>query len=141
MGCNAGLNCSGIACGYFEVGLYAGARLIELLSLESTSLDDVLADLPMLESTDEILIPVDEEEKFSIMDRLLETDGFQSAQLNTIDGIRAEFDDAWGLLRASNTGPFLTGRFEGSDRDALQRAVDAFQLALSRVDESLEIKV
>ncbi len=125
----------------FDDGLYAGARLIELLSLESTSLDDVLADLPMLESTDEILIPVDEEEKFSIMDRLLETDGFQSAQLNTIDGIRAEFDDAWGLLRASNTGPFLTGRFEGSDRDALQRAVDAFQLALSRVDESLEIKV
>ena len=125
----------------FDDGLYAGARLIELLSLESATLDEALAHLPLLESTEEILIPVDENKKFAIIDRLRATDRFKSAQVNTIDGIRAEYEDGWGLLRASNTGPFLTGRFEGSDREALHRVVETFQQALSLVDDSLEIRI
>ena len=125
----------------FDDGLYAGARLIELLSLESASLDDALAELPSLESTEEILIPVDEDRKFTIIERLRSAEGFESAQLNTIDGLRADYEDAWGLLRASNTGPYLTGRFEGNDADALQRVVQSFQRALDLVDKSLEIKI
>ncbi|WP_444899478.1 phosphomannomutase/phosphoglucomutase [Microbulbifer sp. VAAC004] len=105
----------------FDDGIYAAARLLEIMALREQSLDELLDSLPQMESTPEILLPVEEQEKFSLIEQLREQGNFDNADINTTDGLRIEFSDGWGLVRASNTTSALTLRFEAENKEALER--------------------
>lgn len=122
----------------FDDGLYSAARLVEILARESRDADAVFAAFPEDESTPEINIAVTEESKFEIIRQLQEAD-FPGGQLSTIDGVRVDYEDGWGLVRASNTTPMLVLRFEARTREALARIRDGFQRQLHAIDAGLHI--
>ena len=123
----------------FDDGMYAAGRLAEILSTHGASLDETLADLPSSISTPEILIPIDESEKFSVMERIIHRADFSSGKVNTLDGIRVDYRDGWGLVRASNTTAALTARFEASSEQALEVIKQEFRAQIALVDPSLDL--
>ena len=122
----------------FDDGMYAAARLAEIISGAGASLDELLAEYPDTESTPEIRIPVDEDEKFELMQRLESHADFSPGKVNNLDGIRVDYNDGWGLLRASNTIPALIARFEAHDADSLERIMQQFREQLASVEPDLE---
>lgn len=97
----------------FDDALYAGARLIEILAHDPRNTDAVFADIPNSVNTPELKVEVNEAEKFSLMQLLIDRAQFQDAKdILTIDGLRVNFEEGWGLVRPSNTTPYLVLRFE-----------------------------
>ncbi len=124
----------------FDDGLYSAARLLEILGIDDRSSEDVFASFPEDVSTPEINIAVTDENKFSIIERLCETkDQFQDANVSTIDGLRVDFENGWGLCRASNTTPMLVLRFEADDEAALQQIKEKFRQQLLAVEPGLQV--
>ena len=121
----------------FDDGMYAAARLVEILSTTDPNLDNHLAGLPGGVATPEILVEVGEAEKFALVSRIASECRFDDGKVTTLDGIRVDFADGWGLVRASNTGPVLTLRFEGDDDDALERVRALFRERLGAIDPRL----
>lgn len=124
----------------FDDGLYAAARLLEVLDLRNESFEQALAAIPSSISTGEIKIPVEEQRKFALMEELLEKPAFENASISTLDGLRADFNDGWGLVRASNTSAALTLRFEADNQEALDRIQKQFAQLIKSVDNSLPIR-
>jgi phosphomannomutase/phosphoglucomutase len=124
----------------FDDALYTAARLLELLSQTDLDVDAVFAQYPVTYSTPEIKIHTTETRKFEVMDELVANNGFADGRLTTIDGIRVDFDDRWGLIRPSNTSPVLSLRFEADTADALERVQDEFQAQLNKVDSTLTFR-
>jgi len=126
----------------FDDGLYSGARLIEFLTMEGTTLDAVVADLPISLNTVEVHLSVDEDRKFAVVEALqLELEQGLSAddgQITLLDGVRVDYAAGWGLLRASNTSASLNLRFEAESDDALNTIQDRFREALEAVAPELE---
>ncbi|HNJ74875.1 MAG TPA: phosphomannomutase/phosphoglucomutase [Pseudomonadales bacterium] len=122
----------------FDDGLYAAARLIELLSGELEDLDHLLSLLPASVTTPELLIEVGESEKFALIDRLISEGQFEDGIVTTLDGIRVDYPDGWGLVRASNTTPALTLRFEAQDNSSLQRIMALFRAQLQQLAPRLD---
>ncbi|MEH6589406.1 MAG: phosphomannomutase/phosphoglucomutase [Halioglobus sp.] len=123
----------------FDDGMYAAGRLGEILSTNGASLDEALAELPNSISTPEIMIPIDEEHKFEIMDKIVNNCDFSSGKVNTLDGIRVDFRDGWGLLRASNTSAALTARFEADTEGALEVIKQEFRAQVGLVHPGLDL--
>ena len=123
----------------FDDGLYAAARLIELLSADHRPVSEVFKGFTVGVLTPEYHIPVDEEDKFEIVAHIKEKLSLPTATITEIDGVRVDFDNGWGLVRASNTTPSLTLRFEGEDEDALSLVKSQFKEAIQSVDSSLQI--
>jgi phosphomannomutase/phosphoglucomutase len=123
----------------FDDGLYAAARLLEILSKDERPSHQVFADLPDAVSTPEIRVPMNEGEQYQFMKRLQQEAKFPGAELITIDGIRAEFKDGWGLVRASNTTPCLTLRFEADSEEAFVRIQEVFKGILLDLDSKLKL--
>ena len=121
----------------FDDGLYAAARLLEALTLAGTTLDEELVSYPKLFSSPEILLPVDDERKFELVETFAQQSEFRDAKLIDIDGLRYEFRNGWGLLRASNTGPAITLRFEAESEAALDGIRESFAQTLAKIDPSL----
>lgn len=121
----------------FDDALYAAARLLELLSQDERDCHEVFASFPEGFSTPELKIPISEQHKFSFVQSFLEQMNFGDAQIKTIDGVRAEFSDGWGLLRASNTTPHLIARFEADTQSALSRIQGLFKKTLLSLDPKL----
>ena len=121
----------------FDDGLYAAARLLEILSQSPRSIDSLISVFPEDVSTPEILIPVLEPQKFAIVSRLKQQADFVDATVIDIDGLRVEFPDGWGLVRASNTSANLVLRFEGETEEALMRIRNLITEQLKAVDSSL----
>lgn len=98
----------------FDDGLYAAARLVELVSNSNVTLDELISQLPLPMETIELTVDVSDSEKFQFIAKLADqaTREFPNNS-STLDGIRLEFENSWGVLRASNTTPCLVGRFEG----------------------------
>lgn len=111
----------------FDDGIYAAARLLEILSLESDSVDRVFARYPVSPSTPELTIEVTEDSKFTIIDALQASANWGEGSVNTLDGIRVDYPSGWGLIRASNTTPMLVLRFEGDTEDDLQHVQNLFR--------------
>ncbi len=105
----------------FDDALYAAARLIEILSGDMRSSGDVFADLPDSINTPELHVPMAEGEGVRFMEQLFSQAKFKDGKIINIDGMRVEFADGWGLVRASNTTPVLTVRFEADSQEAMQR--------------------
>ena len=119
----------------FDDGIYAGARMLEILA-ESEG-EDIFNALPKLISTPEINLKTTDEEKFIIIDEFKKISNFEDCKIIDIDGIRVEFDNGWGLLRASNTSPVLVLRFEADSSNALNYIKDRFKETLSKIEPSL----
>jgi phosphomannomutase/phosphoglucomutase len=114
----------------FDDGMYAGARLLELLSREADP-SAVLNALPDAVSTPELHLKTGEGESFAIVERLQREARFDSArEIVTIDGVRVEYADGFGLARPSNTTPVVVLRFEADDAEALARIQGEFRRAL-----------
>lgn len=105
----------------FDDALYTAARLLEILAEDKRSSAEVFADFPDSINTPELNIALAEGEKFSFMESLLAKANFPDAKIIDIDGLRVEFKDGWGLVRASNTTPSLVVRFEADNEQALDR--------------------
>ncbi len=113
----------------FDDGTYAGARLLEILS-RSPDASAVLDALPTSHSTPELNVACAEGEPHAVVDRLVAMARFDApAKVSTIDGVRVDWPDGFGLIRASNTTPVLVLRFEGHTPEALHR-IEAAMLAL-----------
>ena len=123
----------------FDDGIYAAARLLEILASSPNDPDAVFAILPKSVSTPELKIPVEEGRQYGFIDDFLASAKFDGARLTTIDGLRADWPDGWGLVRASNTTPTLVLRFDAKDGEALSRIQSAFREQLLAVDPELEL--
>jgi phosphomannomutase / phosphoglucomutase len=121
----------------FDDGLYAAARLIEIMSIREQGLDEIVSSFETLHATTEIKIDVADEEKFVIVDSLVSNHTFQGGMVSTIDGLRVDFPKAWGLIRASNTSPALTLRFEAESEEALEKIQSLFRQQLRSIDTNL----
>ena len=100
-------------------------------------MDDALDSQASLVSSPEILIPVADERKFAIIETFTENQKFSDAGLINIDGLRVEFRHGWGLIRASNTGPAITMRFEADSESSMKRIQNDFKELLLRIDPTL----
>jgi phosphomannomutase/phosphoglucomutase len=115
----------------FDDALYAAARLLEVLASESRSPGELFDDLPSSPATPELHVNLTEGANFVLMRRLAELAEFPDARIITLDGLRVEFEDGWGLVRPSNTTPSLVFRFEGEDEAALERIKGRFRALLN----------
>ncbi|HEX2566001.1 MAG TPA: phosphomannomutase/phosphoglucomutase [Burkholderiales bacterium] len=114
----------------FDDALYGGARLLEILSREKNP-NQVLKDLPNAPSTPELHWSLEEGEPHALVEKLQKSKPFPGAErVLTIDGVRAEYADGFGLARASNTTPVIVLRFEADSAKALERIKDDFRAAL-----------
>ena len=123
----------------FDDGLYAAARLIELLTLEGKTLDEALEGIPTLVGTDEIEIEVEDSAKFDIVKQFAASPSFTTYDKSLLDGVRVDFSEGWGLLRASNTGAKLVARFEAETEQQLEEIVSLFDSALKEVNPGLGV--
>lgn len=121
----------------FDDGLYSAARLLEILGIEDRHCDEVFEDFPEDISTPELNVEVSEETKFPLIEKLSREGDFGDGNISTIDGIRVEFTDGWGLCRASNTTPVLVLRFEAETEEALERIKAVFREQLQKAAPGL----
>ncbi|WP_417533748.1 phosphomannomutase/phosphoglucomutase [Marinobacterium stanieri] len=122
----------------FDDGLYSAARLLEILSARSEDADAIFTAYPEDISTPEINIEVREDNKFTLVEALQQAE-FPGGSVSHIDGVRVDYADGWGLMRASNTTPMLVLRFEAESQAALNRIKSEFQSRLSAIDSTLLI--
>ncbi|WP_298134723.1 phosphomannomutase/phosphoglucomutase [Acidiferrobacter sp.] len=120
----------------FDDGLYAGARLLELLAKNPAPPSAVFAALPDTVNTPEIQLPVSES-PHALVDLLVAAARFPDGKVTTIDGLRVDFPDGFGLIRASNTTPILVLRFEGTTQAALERIQARFRELVTKVRPAL----
>ena len=111
-------------------GLYAGLRLIEILSNTGKTITELLEGINKYYSTPEIKIVSTDDEKFKVIEGVKEYCINKGYKINDIDGVRAEFDNGWALVRASNTGPNITARFEGKTEEDMKKIEDEFMKLL-----------
>ena len=125
----------------FDDGHYSAFRLIEVIKNSSSSLSTMFYQLPKAFSTPELNINVNEEEKFKIVEDFVSQSDFGEGKKITIDGLRVNFNDGWGLLRASNTTPKLVLRFEANSPERLNEIQNLFLNQLKKIDETINIEI
>jgi phosphomannomutase / phosphoglucomutase len=125
----------------FDDGIYAGARLLEILAgdLEERTPEAIFATLPKGVSTPELKIEMQEGEHYKFIEKFRQVATFGDATLTTIDGVRADWPDGWGLVRASNTTPILVLRFDADNAAALKRIQNVYREQLLAVDKNLTL--
>ena len=123
----------------FDDGIYAAARLLEILSVQPDTPAATLAALPNGVSTPEIKVDAPDGDPHSFVERFRTAAQFEGARLSTIDGLRVDFPDGWGLVRASNTTPVLVMRFDADNAAALKRIQQAFREQLLALKPDLSL--
>lgn len=123
----------------FDDALYAGARMLEILINTQGSPTEIFAVLPNGISTPELRIPLAEKYHKQIMQTIQDKMTFEHAEIIDIDGLRVNFADGWGLIRASNTSPFLVVRFEAESKEALARIQTEFRESLQLFAKDLKL--
>ncbi|GIX36754.1 MAG: hypothetical protein KatS3mg126_2533 [Lysobacteraceae bacterium] len=123
----------------FDDGIYAAARLLEILAADERDPEEVFAELPDSVSTPEIKVPMEESRLHGFMERFREKAQFEGAKIVTIDGVRADWPDGWGLVRRSNTTPCLVLRFDADDAQALARIQETFRAQLLALEPGLNL--
>ena len=117
----------------FDDAIYAGARLLKILSETTKESSALFQEIPNSVNTPELKLTVEEDEKFLLMQRLIDSANFPSAEHITIDGLRVNFADGWGLVRPSNTTPCLVLRFEAESEAILLKIQNLFRELLLTV--------
>lgn len=124
----------------FDDALYAGARLLEIIAQRKEGVASIFKAFPENVCTPEIGIDVREDNKFEIVKKLIATAKFSHIKAkHTLDGLRVEFTDGWGLIRPSNTSPKLIARFEADSKVALARIQQEFKQSLQDIEPNLAI--
>ena len=111
----------------FDDGIYAGLRILEILSNTDKKLSELYENINTYYSTEELRASVTDENKFEIVDKIKEYCNEKNYKVIDIDGARIEFEDGWALVRASNTGPNLTVRFEATTQSRAEELQKEFQ--------------
>lgn len=125
----------------FDDALYSAARLLELLAadpLERTP-TEVFAALPSRVSTPEIIVDLPEGESHHFIEKLQESAEFSGASVSTVDGVRVNYPQGWGLVRASNTVPGLTLRFEATSKEELEQIKQQFIQQMLQIKPTLSL--
>ncbi len=123
----------------FDDGLYTAARLLELLARDPRPVRDVFAALPNTVNTPELNVRFAEGDHYRAIEELIAAADFPAGKVTTIDGLRVDFPDGFGLVRASNTTPVWVLRFEGDDPQALARIQGLFRELIHRVRPGLAL--
>jgi phosphomannomutase/phosphoglucomutase len=125
----------------FDDGHYSAVRLLEIMDSLNIPLSKILDQLPKACSTPELNINVSEDKKFEIVKNFVDKARFEGGTKVTIDGLRVDFDDGWGLMRASNTTPKLVLRFEAKTSSRLKEIKNMFLDQLKLIDETIQIDI
>jgi phosphomannomutase len=120
-------------------GIYAAARLLEILAGAETPPEAILNALPTSFSTPELKVPMEEGENFAFVEEFKKVARFDDAKISTIDGIRADWPDGWGLVRCSNTTPILVVRFDAETEEALDRIKTTFRSQMLSLRADLQL--
>ena len=123
----------------FDDGIYAAARLLEILDAGGMSPEELFATLPDGISTPELKVEAPDGEPHAFVDRFKLVAKFEGARLSTLDGLRVDWPDGWGLVRASNTTPILVMRFDADTNAAMARIQQAFREQLLLVQPDLKL--
>ena len=123
----------------FDDGLYSAARMLEIISQHDEPCSTLFKALPDSFNTPELQINFEEGEHYKFMDKFIKNAEFENAETVTIDGIRVNYAEGWGLVRPSNTTPCLVLRFEANDEDTLNLIQNTFRKQLLAVDSSLDL--
>ncbi len=124
----------------FDDGLYAAARLLEILSKDQRSSSEIFATLPNAVNTPELNVHFEQDgAQHAFMQNLIAQAQLNEGEVNLIDGLRVDFPHGWGLVRASNTTPSLVIRFEADNQQALQRIQTAFRDQILAIDSKLDL--
>ncbi len=122
----------------FGSAIYAALRLIEILTNSNSSVTDLLKGINTYYSTPEIKIPTTDETKFKVVEKVKNYCIEKNYNINDIDGVRVTFDNGWALVRASNTGPNLTVRFEALDNNGLKQIQNEFMTKVNEYNKKVE---
>ena len=123
----------------FDDAIYAAARMLEILMGAGKKPVEVFAELPEGISTPELKVNMVEGAHLAFMERLLQGDHFTDGKITTIDGLRVDYPDSWGLVRASNTTPCLVVRFEADTAEGLIRIQEQFRGVLLGLEAGLDL--
>ena len=121
----------------FDDGIYAAARLLEILDSSGQTPDAVFDALPDGVSTPEIKVAAPGDDPHAFVERFLASARFEGARLSTIDGLRVDWPDGWGLVRASNTTSVLVMRFDADSTNAMARIQQSFREQLLALQPDL----
>jgi len=110
----------------FDSGLYAGLRILEILSKTNKKVSELLDGITNYYSTEELKFTSPDDVKASVVEKVIEYCKDKNYDINTIDGVRASFNDGWALVRFSNTGPNITARFEATTEARLEELKKEF---------------
>jgi phosphomannomutase/phosphoglucomutase len=128
----------------FDDALYTACRLLEIVSasIGEMKVSTLFSLLPSaVESTAELMVPTQEGASEAIMEKFVSQAKFEGATLFTVDGLRVECPDAWGLVRASHTSPCLVLRFEADNKQAMQRIQQQFKTQLLAIAPQLDLPI
>lgn len=118
----------------FDDGIYVAARFLELLAAQDKTSSELFQAIPQDVATPELKIPVPEANKFQIMQQILQAADFKQGKITTIDGLRVDFDFGFGLIRPSNTSPYLIACFAADTKEHLESIKAQFKTLLNKVD-------
>jgi len=119
----------------FDSGLYAGLRLLEILSNTDKSIEDLLEGVNHYYSTEELKFKSPDEKKFQVIEKVKEYAISKNYQYLDIDGVKVLFDDGWALVRSSNTGPNITARFEANTEKRLEELKNEFEAKIAEYNK------
>ncbi len=119
----------------FDSGLYAGLRLLEILSQTNCNIGELLEGINHYYSTEEIKITSTDQKKVEVVDKVINYVKDKGYSYNDIDGVRVNFSDGWALVRYSNTGPNITARFEAISEERLQSLQDEFMSVIQQFNK------
>ena len=123
----------------FDDGIYSAARLLEIVAAAGESPGELLEALPEGVSTPEIKVDAPAGDPHAFVERFRAAAAFEGARTSTIDGLRVDWPDGWGLVRASNTTPVLVMRFDADSAEALERIQSQFRSQLLALDPALAL--
>ena len=122
----------------FDDGIYVFLRFLEILSNEPDLINH-LSDLPKTYATSEIDIAFHENNHFEFMERFIENNDFNDYRISYLDGIKITDEYSWGLIRASNTSPKITLRFEALSENSLINIKNEIKNAILKIDNTIEL--
>ncbi len=123
----------------FDDAIYAAARVLALLSAQTKTSDEFFAQFPNSVNTPELKFALADEHKFDFIAALVQRSGFDKGKKNTIDGLRVDFPEGWGLIRASNTTSDIVVRFEAEDEKSLLWIQELFREQILAVNKGLKL--
>ncbi|HFB64374.1 MAG TPA: phosphomannomutase/phosphoglucomutase [Aeromonadales bacterium] len=123
----------------FDDGLYAASRMLEILAADFRKSVDIFKVFPQTISTPELNVAISDANKFKFVEKLIKHGRFGDGKINTIDGIRVDYPQGWGLVRASNTSPCLVIRFEADTEEEFTKIKGIFRKQMLKIDPEMQL--